>query len=216
MVKQIKTKTVIYINVLLLALFVFSNCGPSKPKEYIYYYEKTEAPEEPKVKAAYHDNNFRVKCELGLDSVIKNKGIVSPLSVKLFFLGRYQYYPKNLRFELYVDNKRIILFDTVSYHITTVIDDHVTYLKDTSTILNIPELITRIKAENNLSDSLKYFEVISVYPRYYLGNTANPETVHMKLKLIWDGGEETSEMNYILKKVEYTKEEYRLPIRPYG
>jgi hypothetical protein len=58
--------------------------------------------------------------------------------------------------------------------------------------------------------------VISACPRHYLGNKTNPETVKIKVKLIWDGGEETTETNYILKKVEYTKEDYRLTVLPHG
>ncbi len=73
------------------------------------------------------------------------------------------------------------------------------------------------KKEKNLPDSLVYFDVISAYKRYYIGNTSNPPTIQIKVKTFWDGGSDVKETNYTLKQFEKPKKgEYKLPIRPYG
>jgi len=68
-----------------------------------------------------------------------------------------------------------------------------------------------------LPDSLVYFNVISTYQKYYIGNISNQPSFQVKIKTFWDGGNDVKEINYILKKVEKAKKgEYKLPIRPYG
>lgn len=197
----------------VLVILSFTKCTP---KEYIYFYENQEDVAGKAKEVQFTANDFKLKFDLGTDSVIVDKEKTAAISLKLFFIGQYQYYPTNLSFEVYVNNKIIKLSDTVRYHITTVIDDHVTYFKDSSTVLNIPELITKLKKEKNLSADINYYSVVSAYPRYYIGNKINPDSIQIKVKLFWDNGKSVTEKNYILKKIEYRKEEYHLPIRPFG
>lgn len=201
-------------SVLLLQILIFTACTP---KEYIYRYESEEDISGKVKEVPYNPNNFKVKCSLDADSIIEDKDKVVALSVHLALLGEHQFYPKNLKVELYVDGKKIMLNDTIHYNITTVTNDRVTYFKDTTTSLNIPDLISNLKKEKNLPDSLIYFDVISSYKRYYIGNTTNPPTIQIKVKTFWDGGEAVKEINYTLKQFEKPKKgEYKLPIRPYG
>jgi hypothetical protein len=197
----------------LLVLFNFTKCSP---KEYFYYYESGEDIQENAKDVPFTANDFRLKFDLGTDSIIKDKEKTAAISVKLIFIGQCQYYPPNLRFEVYINNEKISLSDTVNYTITTVIDNHVTYFKDSSTVFNIPDLIAKIKKEKNLPADLKYFSVISSFPRYYIRNTTNPDSIQIKVITFWDNGKSILEKKYILKKVEYKKEKYHLPIRPFG
>jgi hypothetical protein len=206
-------KNIFIIISLILVIFSFTNCTP---KECIYVYENQEDDAGKVKNVPFNANDFRVKFDLGTDSIIIKKEKTEPISIKLVFIGQHQYYPPNLRFEVYVNENKIELSDTVRYSISTVIDDHVTYFKDSSTVLNIPELITKIKIENNLRSDLNYFSVVSAYPRYYIGNTINPDTVKIKIITFWDNGQSILEKIYILKKIEYRKEEYHLPVRPFG
>lgn len=205
---------IILTSLLLLTILIFTSCTP---KEYIYRYESDEDVSATTKKVPFNPNNFEVKFDLSVDAIIENKDKAVPLSVKLLLFGEHQYYPKNLRVELYVDDKKIMLNDTISYNITTVTEDHVTYFKDTTNSLNIPDLISNLKKEKSLPDSLVYFEVTSIYKRYYLENTSNPEKIQLKVKTFWEGGSDVKEINYTLKKVEKPKkEEYKLPVRPFG
>jgi hypothetical protein len=204
------------IFILISAVLVILSFTKCTPKESFYIYENQENIQGKSEDIPFNPNDFELKLELGTDSVILDKEKTAAISIKLFFIGQYQYYPPNLNFEVYINNKKITLSDTIKYHITTVIDDHVTYFKDSANTLNIPELITKLKKEKNLPADLNYFSVISVYPRYYIGNKTNPDSIQIKVKLFWDNGNSITEKNYILKKVEYKKEEYHLPIRPFG
>lgn len=206
-------KNIILFNCILIVILCFTRCAP---KEYVYYYENQEDLQEKVKDVPFTANDFRFKCDLSTDSKIVDKEKTEPISLKLIFIGQSEYYPPNLRFEVYVNNIKITLSDTVSYNITTVIDDHVTYFKDSSTVFNIPDLIAKIKKEKNLPADLKYFSVVSAFPRYYIGNTSNPETIQIKVKTFWDNGSNILEKNYILKKHEIKKEKYHLPIRPFG
>ncbi|MBI5541437.1 MAG: hypothetical protein HY951_15335 [Bacteroidia bacterium] len=206
-------KNIIILICMCMFILNFTSC---EPKEYIYYYEDQENIQNKVTEVPFKANDFRLKLDLGTDSIIVDKEKAAPISVKLVFIGQHQYYPPNLRFEVFVNNKQIKLADTICYNITTVLDDHVTYFKDSSTILNIPEIISKLKKEKNLPADLNYFSVVSAYQRYYIGNTTNPDTINVLIKTFWDTGKSITEKKYILKKVENKKEEYNLPIRPFG
>ena len=197
----------------LLVIFNFTKCAP---KEYYYFYEDQDNLQNKIKEVPFTANDFKLKFTLGTDSVIKEKENTEAISLMVMFIGQHQFYPPNLRFEVYLNNEKITMSDTVSYKITTVVDDRVTYFTDTSTIFNIPDLIAKIKKEKNLPTDINYFSVISVFPRYYIGNTLNPESIQIKVKTFWDNGSSILEKSYILKKVEYRKEKYHLPIRPFG
>jgi len=197
----------------LLVLLNFTKCSP---KEYYYHYENQDDFQNKVKEVPFKANDFKLKFDLETDSIIKDKDKTSAISIKLIFIGQYQYYPPNLRFEVYLNNEKIILADTINYKITTVINDHVTYFTDSSAVFNVPELIAKIKKEKNLPADLKYFSVISAFPRYYIGNTTNPDSIQIKVKTFWDNGSDILEKKYILKKVEYRKEKYHLPVRPFG
>jgi hypothetical protein len=186
------------------------------PKEHYYIYEEQEDSQDKIKEIPFNVNDFRIKFSLGTDSIIKDKEKTEAIAIQLVFIGQYQYYPPNLRFEIYLNNEKITMSDTISYNITTVIDDHVTYFTDTSTVFNIPELIERIRQEKKLSTDLTYFSVVSAFPKYYIGNTTNPESFQIKIKTFWDNGSAILEKNYKLKKVEYRKGKYHLPVRPFG
>lgn len=213
MKKYYSMKNIIILICLLLIILNYTSC---KPKEHIYVYENEEDLQGKVKDVPFSANDFRLKFDLGTDSIIVEKEKTEPISIKLVFIGQYQYYPTDLRFEVFINNEKITLSDTVRYNITTVLDDHVTYFKDSSTILNIPELITKLKKEKNLPENVNYFSVVSAYPRYYIGNTTNPDSIKIKVILFWDKGKSITEKNYILKKIEFRKEEYHLPIRPFG
>lgn len=198
---------------LLIMLMILTKCTPEK---YVYFYENQDETKGKVKEVPYTSNDFRVNLDIATDSIIKEKDEVQNIYINFSFNGQFQYYPPNLKFEIYCNDEKIEVSDTIYYNITTVIDDHVTCYNDTNTALNIPELIQKLKAEKNLATELNYFSVVSAFPKCYIGNTTNPEKIEIKVKMVSDSVSNVITKTFNLKKTEINDEEYHLPVRPFG
>ncbi len=200
------------IGILIIGLpLIFSKCVP---KDYVYTYVSADS-ESGQVKAIpFTGNDFRFNCNLSWDTVIVNKEKAVPVLLTLIINGQHQYWPKGLRFELYYNDQRIKLSDSVKFNVTTVLDNRVSYFRAVKNTINIPELLLKLKLEEQIPDSVSYFSIAGSYKTCAVANKTNPDNLKITIKAFWDKGSDSKQMNYILKKVE--KQDYHLPVRPFG
>ncbi len=196
---------------IIALLLIFSGCAP---KDYIYVYESEEAGDVKVKSTSFNANDFRFNCNVGWDTAIVDKEKTVPMSLTLKVIGQHQFWPKNLKFELYFNDQRVKLTDSVKFNITTVIDDKISNFKCTENEIDIPRLLEKLKKQESIPDSVAYYTLVGTYRKYDVGNKVNPDKFKIMVKAIWDKGSESNEVNYFLKKVE--KEEYHMPVRPFG
>ncbi len=200
------------IGILVIGLLlIFSACTP---KEYIYFYENDVADDVKAKGGSFTANDFKFNCNISWDTIILDKEKAVPISLALVFKGQHQFWPKDLRFELYFNELKIKLSDSIKFNITAVIDDKISNFKYTENEINIPKLLQKLKQQETIPDSTKYFSIVGSYEKYGVGNKTNPDKLKIIVKAFWDKGSDSKEMNYSLKKVE--KEEYHMPVRPFG
>lgn len=200
------------ITIVLFTVFVFSNCS-NKKYGYTYFEEGVDLNT---VKAVpFKPNDFDINFRLALDSVILDKEKPSPLFVDVKISGQHQYWPKDLKIEIYCNDKRILIKDTEKkFSVSSVINARVKYFSVNLSEFNIPEVIDKLKNEHNIPDSVNYFKVTSGLDSEYFVSDSNPEKITVKLKASWNGGSEITEKTFILTKIDITK--YRVQPRFYG
>lgn len=143
-------------------------------------------------------------------AMIKDPNIPTNLTLEIGFSGEYQYYPRGLEFELYEANKRIPL-DKADLTVTTVLNDRVSYFKLKESTSDVEALIAKLKADNNIPESVKYFSLAGRIAGP-LGPTNCPPKLKLKLRIKTAGGATDKEIEFELGTREYGKASNR----PFG
>lgn len=200
------------IIIVLFVTLVFSNCS-NKKYGYTYFEEGEDLNTVKEV--PFKPNDFRINFRLELDSVILDKEKPSPVLVNVKISGQHQFWPEDLKIEIYCNEKRVHIKDSEKkFSVSSVINDRVTYFDISSSEFNIPDLIANLKKEHSIPDSVNYYKVTAGMTSEYFMNDSNLEKITVKLKATWNGGSETTEKTFILTKVDITK--YRAHSRWYG
>jgi hypothetical protein len=203
-----QTKSVLAGSIIFLcAIMIFTGCSD---KKYGYtYFEEGEAVNAVK-QIPFTPNDFKINFRLALDSVILDKDKPARVLVEVKISGQHQYWPRDLKMEVYCNDEKMSLTDSVKkYSISSVINDRVSYFTSNSSDFNIPELIGRLKQEHGIPDSINYYSVTCGLNSEYLKNDSNPERMTIKVKALWKDGSETMEKTFILTKVDITKHHAR-------
>lgn len=193
-----------HVIVFLLAVaLVFSKCS-NKKYGYTYLEEGEELNTVKEV--PFKANDFRINFRLALDSVILNKEKPAPVFVKVNISGQQQYWPKDLKIEIYCNEKRVQFQDSIiKFSVSSVINDQVRYFDMNASDFVVTTLVEKTKQEHNIPDSVNYYKVACSLNTEHFVNDSNLKEIKVKLKAIWNRGTETIEKNYILTKVDITK-----------
>lgn len=200
------------ITIVLFTAFIFSNCSDKK-YGYTYFEEGVDLNTVKGV--SFKPNDFDINFQLTLDSIILDKEKPAPVFVNVKISGQQQYWPKDLKIEIYCNDKRVLIKNTEKkFSVSSVINDRVSYFAVNSSEFNIPEVIDKLKKAQNIPDSINYFKVTSGLNSEYFVSDSNPEKITVRLKASWNGGSEITEKTFILTRVDITK--YRVQPRFYG
>ncbi len=148
-------------------------------------------------------NSVSFKFALKLDRTINAPGEPVKIFLETSFNGEHQYYPKNLRFEFYRDDKRIPYSDTSDVTVTTVLDGRVSYFPMKESCNDIAALIPRVKREKAIPDSVIYFVVSGVYRNNELMSGPAPDKINIKVKIFWENGSLEKDYPFELREIEY-------------
>lgn len=195
---------------IILASLLFIRCDDSAPANYYSYLQIVK--EQPQVTAVDERKltiHFGTTENIKLTDTSKTENIKTQIS----FHGLIQAFPQDLHFELYANDQRIALPDTIHYSITTVVDNSLKYLKSEETSLRVKEILDSARKKNNVPDSISYFKISGIMQNIPLNNTHNPSLLTLRLKAISKGNTfYDKEQVYELKRPTL----YKTRSRPFG
>jgi hypothetical protein len=164
------------------ALF-FARCDEGKLADYYVYAEVTK--EKPTAKVV-PQKIFSSEFGIADGFRVSNPEKVGGIKAEVHFSGLPADFPAGLQFELYADDKKIEMPDTIDYTITTVINS-VRYFKYKATSLNINDVVTSVKRENNIPDSITYFSVAGIFNNIIINQPRDPRKITLALKTLING-----------------------------
>jgi hypothetical protein len=185
--------------VLIPLIYLFSKCtGGGKKK---VYYTYGSFPGEKFFPGEKNSPSYNP--HIIADSTINDPKQNTPLFLDITFSGEYQYYPEDVRVEVYYEGKKLEHSGIVEITVATVVTDFVQYYKLEDSIYSVSSLIAKLKKEKSLPDSVHYFKVSGHLKRIPLGNTSIPDPLKIKVKLVWDKGSSEKEYSFGLGERQY-------------
>lgn len=195
---------------IILSSLLFLRCDDSSLADYYSYLQIVEG----QPKATPVDNSkIHVHFQIAENIKITDTSKTENLNVQISFNGLIQVFPKDFHFELYANDQKITLPDTINYTITTVIDNSVRYFKSEEISFKVQEVLDSIKKKNSIPDSISYFSVAGIIQNIPLNNTHNPSILKLHLKAFSKGSIfYDKEQVYELKRPRL----YKTRSRPFG